>query len=180
MGALRRGEEGVVGFEVGIGVDGQPTRCEIVKSSGHPDLDSQTCTMLMLRAKFRPAMHEGKPVESSYRSSVRWMLPADAEPGPPVEQQGDLPAIDHQPLDIVPGDATAEFVVGVDGKAADCKVSRSGAPYNLVKPVLALCWRGQAFVSAHDAVRRPVKRKVKVRIVVETEDLPSEQGPVTP
>lgn len=180
LGALRRGEEGVVRFEVGIGVDGEPTRCEIVQSSGYPELDSQTCTMLMLRARFRPAMQAGKPVESSWRSSVRWMIPPTPETAPPAQEQGDLPAADHKPLDIVPGEASAQFVIGVDGRAADCQVARSGAPYKLIKPVLALCWRGQSFVPAHDAVRRPVKRTVKVRIVVETEDLPSDQGPVTP
>jgi len=74
--ALRMRIEGVVGFLIAIDRLGMPSSCDITQSSNAPELDAQTCTLLLQRARFSPA-HDanGKSVASSYRSRVRWHIP---------------------------------------------------------------------------------------------------------
>ncbi len=74
--ALRNREEGVVGFELTIGVNGRISACTIVRSSGSAALDSATCRLLVSRARFRPARDaEVKPVPASIRREMAWVLP---------------------------------------------------------------------------------------------------------
>ena len=61
--ALRDEREGTTGFRLTVGPDGLPTRCEIVASSGHADLDAKTCEVVMARARFTAGRDaRGRPV----------------------------------------------------------------------------------------------------------------------
>lgn len=71
--ALRSGLQGTTRFDIAVNEAGKATGCTIVKSSGHAVLDQQACTVLMRRAKFKPARDDaGNPVAGSWRHLVVW------------------------------------------------------------------------------------------------------------
>lgn len=73
---VRRDMTGVARFSVGVGTDGRVTNCEVTSSTGHRALDAATCSLISKRARFNPAKDgNGKTVEGSYSSSIRWILP---------------------------------------------------------------------------------------------------------
>jgi len=72
--ARRRGQEGRVFAEVLVGVDGVPTKCRMRQSSGSPELDAGTCS-LMLSMRFEPATDsKGVPVQSVWARRINWLL----------------------------------------------------------------------------------------------------------
>jgi protein TonB len=74
--ALREEKEGVTRFTVQVGADGRVTSCTVTGSSGTPELDSTTCSLIQRRARFNPATDgEGRPVPDTWSSSVRWQIP---------------------------------------------------------------------------------------------------------
>lgn len=74
--ALREEREGTVGFRLDIGPDGKVTDCTVTSSSGHADLDSEACRLLMRRARFRAAQDTGgNPVGDAYSSRFVWRIP---------------------------------------------------------------------------------------------------------
>lgn len=76
--ALREEREGVTGFRVSVGTDGKVTDCQIINSSGSPDLDQATCDNVRRRARFQPATDgEGNPTTGSYSNRIRWVIPKD-------------------------------------------------------------------------------------------------------
>lgn len=73
--AKKERREGTVEFLVRYGKSGKPTSCEIVSSSGHSDLDEQTCRLIKARARFRPGKNdEGEIVGGTYQNRVNWYL----------------------------------------------------------------------------------------------------------
>lgn len=76
--SLRRGEQGMVRFEVGVGTDGRVSDCRVTASSGSADLDAATCKYVAKRAKFEPATDStGVRVTGTYSGSIRWLIPQD-------------------------------------------------------------------------------------------------------
>lgn len=76
--ALREEREGVTRFRVTVGADGRITGCSVTGSSGHPDLDEATCSLVTRRGRFNPAKDgEGQPTTDSWSSAVRWQIPKD-------------------------------------------------------------------------------------------------------
>jgi protein TonB len=76
--ALREEREGVTRFRVTVGADGRVTGCSVTGSSGHPDLDEATCSLVSRRGRFNPAKDgEGQPATDSWSSAVRWQIPKD-------------------------------------------------------------------------------------------------------
>lgn len=53
--ALRRGEQGLVGFEIDISATGRVTACRVTASSNSPSLDAVTCKNMVKRGRFVPA-----------------------------------------------------------------------------------------------------------------------------
>jgi protein TonB len=50
----------------------------VTSSSGTPELDSTTCSLVQRRARFTPATDgEGQPTSGSYNGRVRWQIPKD-------------------------------------------------------------------------------------------------------
>lgn len=52
--ALAANEHGKVGFQVKADDKGFPVSCEVTRSSGFPQLDNDTCRLLMVHASFKP------------------------------------------------------------------------------------------------------------------------------
>ena len=73
--ALREERSGTAGFRVTVGADGRVIDCQVTSSSGHADLDQATCANVSRRARFKPAMQDGQPVQGSYSNRVRWVIP---------------------------------------------------------------------------------------------------------
>ena len=82
--AVRNREQGPVAFSLAVGADGRPTGCSVTASSGSAILDSTTCRLLMMRARFEPARDsKGRPTTDSVAGRIVWRLP---------EEEPDLPA----------------------------------------------------------------------------------------
>jgi TonB family protein len=84
--ALKAGEQGPVFFKVKLARNGQPTSCEIMKSSGYPRLDEETCDLVLLHMVFKPVKDEsGREISPTSEGVVNWKLPASAaQSAPPV------------------------------------------------------------------------------------------------
>lgn len=72
--AAKAGKEGTVLFEVSVDAEGKPTACRIAKSSGTASLDDTTCRVVMERAKFKPAIVNGKAVAGTFARPTTWRL----------------------------------------------------------------------------------------------------------
>ena len=73
--ALREERAGTTGFRVTVGTDGRVVDCTVTSSSGSPDLDAATCTNVTRRARFKPALENGQPVQATYSNRIRWVIP---------------------------------------------------------------------------------------------------------
>lgn len=84
--ALRAGEQGTVRFRLDVAANGRVTACTISGSSGSASLDSTTCRLMTMRARFEPARDRlGRPVADSFESRIAWRIeqpPPDPEPPP--------------------------------------------------------------------------------------------------
>lgn len=76
--AIRRAAEGDVQVRLDVDPAGRVSACTILKSSGDASLDSTTCRLLTLRARFDRARSPGA---RTLTRTVRWRLP-DADPFP--------------------------------------------------------------------------------------------------
>jgi protein TonB len=73
---MREEREGTAGFRVTYGADGRITSCDITASSGHADLDAETCKLITRRGRFNPGKdRSGNPVGGSYSNRIRWQIP---------------------------------------------------------------------------------------------------------
>jgi TonB family protein len=73
---ISAGVEGRVGFRLVVNITGRSDSCEIAESSGNPELDQLTCTLVTRRARFRPAIDaEGNEVPGVFEGSVNWTIP---------------------------------------------------------------------------------------------------------
>ena len=65
---------GSVGLRICVSATGHPTSAEITASSGHPDLDSAARRWVLAHWTFHPATRNGSPLDSTIRTSVRFVL----------------------------------------------------------------------------------------------------------
>ena len=78
--ALKAGEQGQVIALLSVDPTGKVLSCTI-ESGASPSLNRATCDIALARAVFQPATNaRGKPVLSTYRLPVRWILPDDGDP----------------------------------------------------------------------------------------------------
>ncbi|WP_083734138.1 energy transducer TonB [Sphingopyxis sp. KK2] len=169
--AMREEREGTSGFRLTIDANGLPIACDIVSSSGHADLDSTTCALLLERARFRPGLDAaGKRVGGTYTNRIRWQIPdgTDAKPAfmptdfaqmlpriavPDVSMFGLDPA-DHYPaaarLARREGVVDMLLDVAVDGKVTGCAVQDSSGHADLDSAACALMREKGKFKPALD------------------------------
>ena len=77
--ALKRGEQGKVGFRLVVEPDGSLGSCEVTQSSGFKSLDTETCELIVRHAKLTPVRDsEGRSVRSVQQGFISWKLPANA------------------------------------------------------------------------------------------------------
>lgn len=179
--AMRDEREGTTGFRLTIGPDGLPQRCDITSSSGHVDLDTTTCRLVMERARFRPGRDEKNvPVGGTYSNRIRWQIPDNyidklANAGFSIDQTRDswprgpspLPAmlvIDieaHYPAAARAArhEGDVHMAVSVDpaGKVSGCSVIDSSLSADLDKAACALMLSHGAFKPALDSSGKPTK-----------------------
>lgn len=140
--ALRDEQEGATRFRLLVSADGRTSHCEVRESSGSLALDQATCTIIKRRARFNVALDgNGKPVEGSWSSAVRWQIP---EPSAPR-----LPSI-----------ATVrKFVVTAEGGLAKCG---KGVPDYPPPGSDQACDPTLGYVPFRDAQGQPVARQVTI------------------
>ena len=72
--ALRREQQGRVGYRLTIDESGKVTDCVVTSSSGFPLLDDATCRMA-LKAAFEPALDaDGRPTSGTWQSTEVYSL----------------------------------------------------------------------------------------------------------
>lgn len=154
--ALRYAEEGVVAFRLAVDAEGVPTSCKVTQTSESEALDTQTCNLMMARARFIPAADSaGKPTEGAYSNSVRWKIPEDG------------------PITLEPAEVEFSFVVGPDGHPSDCKVVKVSGILRL--PPGDPCNSKDEFVVPKGPDGKPITRRVRTRMSIEVEDVPPSQ-----
>ncbi len=90
--ALQNELEGTTGFSLTVGPDGRVTACDIMSSSGSPELDQATCLNVTRRARFDPALDfASKPISGRYQNRVRWQIPDMRSSASPPLQSGSYP-----------------------------------------------------------------------------------------
>lgn len=81
--AIAAGEQGRVGFRIGLDRKAQVVSCEVFRSSGFPVLDRETCTIVTEHARFKPRVRgEGDPDVETLVGYIDWKLPANADAAP--------------------------------------------------------------------------------------------------
>lgn len=80
--SLMRGDEGTTSFKLTLGANGRAKNCEVVQSSGHVELDTATCRLMMERAKFDMSAVPSKIASPTFTSRVRWTIPSTQDPRP--------------------------------------------------------------------------------------------------
>lgn len=143
--SLRAGVEGTVGFRVATGENGVVTACEITRSSGSAELDEQTCNLVRMRARFKPAKDGmGRSVAGSYSNSIRWVVPKSA------------------PSDFAPFSSVLTFTIDENGRALDCQWKNTGKTPAAAGELPTPCdTTTQVFMPLFDATGKPVARRVK-------------------
>ena len=75
-GALREEREGVTKVSWQINEQGRIENCQVVASSGSPDLDETACRVLTRRGRYSPALDDaGNPIRTTQSRSIRWQIP---------------------------------------------------------------------------------------------------------
>lgn len=128
-GALNRGEQGTVDFQVVVNPQGSVDSCAVLMSSGSKDLDDATCQIVMTRARFSPAEDDhGKPVYGIYRHSITWRLGNNVQPPRQTPPDVEL-TIKGAPAGVrLPLDVSVDYFVTASGAVSDCKLSTDSKP----------------------------------------------------
>ena len=107
--AAKKGQEGSVVIRLTVNEEGAVADCEVIKSSGVPSLDTQTCRIAWQRARFTPGTDKnGRPRGGSTVATITWRL----------ENPKPLPSEPWAKREIVE--------LGDDGKPAPCRIEREG------------------------------------------------------
>jgi TonB family protein len=154
--ALRAKEQGVTAFRLAVDTAGAVSGCEVVASSGSKALDETACQMLSERARFTPAMDkDGHVVPGSYRSRVRWALPASV--GHPM-----------------PGVKVERAIVEKDGSMSNCEVTMAtGFEADLAKVGPKPCSPHALLEPYFDAKGEAVRKRVIYTGTITIEDVPN-------
>lgn len=145
--ALRQMVDGITQFRLSYGVDGRPTSCLVLASSGSVTLDQTACALLMARARFEPARDSrGRPAPGTYENRVRWQIPAE---------QKHLPQIDHFSVVVDVSDQGLVENCAAAGEAAGDQGPCSAFP------------AGRQMPKRFDAAGVPVKYRVTTTVTQE-------------
>ena len=77
-GALKRGEQGRVAFQLTIEPDGSIGACDVTESSGFKALDQETCEVMVRYARTKPVRNaDGRAIRTTSPGHIIWKLPAN-------------------------------------------------------------------------------------------------------
>lgn len=182
--AMRDEREGVTGFRLTVGPDGLPQRCEVIASSGHVDLDTTTCRLLMERARFQTRRDDkGVRIGGTYTNRIRWQIPDDyleqlarsgfqldatrtAWPRGPIPDPATviLDPADHYPAAALAarqeGDVRMTLDIDATGKVTGCTVVTGTMVRELDNAACALMRSDGQFQPALDSAGKPTKSTV--------------------
>jgi len=75
-GALKRGEQGRVAFNLTIEPTGVISSCDVTESSGFKALDAETCDIMGLYARVSPVRNaDGRAIRAEQPGYIVWKLP---------------------------------------------------------------------------------------------------------
>ena len=64
--------EGSVGIEIKVNIDGTPSNCRIARTSGDRSIDSLMCDLTLRYIRFSPALEHGRPVAQDVTFYPNW------------------------------------------------------------------------------------------------------------
>lgn len=158
-------DEGEVRFALTIDDTGRVIRCDIEHTSGHRELDFQTCRLLFARAKFRPARAmQSQPIASVFRSRIRWALSAGFK--------GETLAVADVELVVarfpanVPKYLGVQAIVAADGKVEACN-SHDAEFHKAFGAAICQTIQAQGLPPSLDGGGKPVRvlRQVSAKLV---------------
>ena len=165
--ALTNRQAGTVAFKLDIDAMGNVAGCRIVDSSGSSALDTMTCALLFIRARFTPARDSvGTAVAGGFSSRITWVFPPDYKAGPSALKPVELP----RGIRDVSGKSILR--IGEDGIIATCVAA--GGAYDNVLPLPDLCKlfpAGARYGPPATVNGKPVKRKVTIALDVYDENV---------
>ena len=146
--AIMAGESGTVGFTLGVDEQGRTVQCTITQPSNSAVLDSTTCRLMALRARFEPARDaKGKAIPSTFQSRMRWVLPAFRPP--------------------IPGLLVTTVELSPDGKVEKCSTEATDA---VPQPARDLACRNvqsgveASFLKAHAATYKRLRSATGISV----------------
>jgi len=165
--ALRRHEQGRVGFTLDVDATGRVAACRITESSGSATLDAATCRIARERARFTPALdRRGRPVPDRTASHVNWVLPAENSSAranlASYFSDADYPA--EAILAEEQGTVGFELNIAADGSVSGCRVEQSSNSASLDEATCRILTSRARFRPALDSRGRAVPDRMKGRI----------------
>jgi TonB family protein len=166
--AIRRGEQGIVGFRLEIGRNGLVTGCQVLSSSGSAALDEATCRIMQARARFSPARDSGgRAVPDSVQARIRWVLPPD-EPETDAAGEPDftsyISSADYPPEAVQrreEGQVGVALSVSAEGSVTQCTVTRPSGSAALDARSCEILRARARFVPARDEAGQAVPAVVQ-------------------
>jgi len=134
--ASARGLHGAVRFVLAIDAGGTVYRCDIVRSSGVPALDQQSCALMLVRGKFRPALDRaGAAVPGEWSRRISWGQPGGAD----VESDYDaIINVRALPSRKKSASVAVRELLSADGTREACAVERTSGDADLDQQACAL------------------------------------------
>jgi TonB family protein len=169
--ALDSNEQGTVGILIRVSKNGHVNDCVVEQSSGFASLDAQTCRLVWLRAKYKPAHdRRGRPVASEAQERVTWRIAGDeSSPGQSVvgSISGLISPDDYPPQAL---DRSEEGTVGIilhidaNGAVGGCTVEKSSGWEVLDAQTCRLLSLRAKFEPARDRQGNPTASNYHTRI----------------
>ena len=161
--ALAAGQAGTVAFKLDVSAAGNVAGCRIAASSGAASLDTMTCALLFIRARFDPARDAaGNAVAGTFSSRITWVFPPDYQTRSgsaltPVELRNGVRDVSGKSV----------LKVGEDGIITAC--DPVGSDYDNVMALPDICKIfavGSRYGPPATVDGKPVKRKVTIGLSV--------------
>lgn len=170
--ALDRNQQGTVAIRVRIDKQGEVSDCTIEHSSGFGVLDEQTCRIVRLRAKFKPARdRRGRAIASEKRDQIAWRI-AGEEVAPGKPASGSIESLissdDYPPQALDRGEqGTVGVLLRIDAKGVvgKCVVESTSGSAVLDAQTCRLLSLRAKFDPARDREGNAVASEYHTRIV---------------
>lgn len=185
--AMIEARGGTTSFLLAYDDQGLPRGCDIVGTSGHEDLDTATCRLVMERARFKPGRDaKGRPIGGTYSNRIRWKAPEggramaftpfvreDVGESWPSAAKPTASFRSVRPADHYPAEALAAGEEGVvqmavwvaaDGSVERCEVTDSSKSAALDAASCALMRSKGAFHPALGADGQKVQAKLQMML----------------